>query len=274
MANSASFEGVPSLSLTLWFTSTTSSGSDRVLGGLYDRNTENTDRYGFLLNSRSSPVRGGVRVWNGISESGGLFTTPALSNRDGDWHFAVLTMTADADSPADKRVRIYYDGAEALSSVIGGGGPLGLGPRHSSGADGVLTFGNDLGATNNRALVGSLDEIAFIGRALTGAEVAELWNAALGPQGDFDGDGDVDGADFVAWQTNFPTTGGATSAMGDGNGDGNVDGADFALWQSNFPFSSGPGASPVPEPGAVWLVLSGAMALSGAAYRYRRPWLN
>jgi autotransporter-associated beta strand protein len=69
--------------------------------------------------------------------------------------------------------------------------------------------------------------------------------------GDFDSDGDVDGADFVAWQTNFPTAGGATLAQGDADGDGDVDGADFVVWQTNFPFSPSPGASPVPEPQSV-----------------------
>jgi hypothetical protein len=57
--------------------------------------------------------------------------------------------------------------------------------------------------------------------------------------GDFDGDHDVDGADFVAWQTNFPKASGATRAQGDADGDGDVDGADFVVWQTNFPTSPG-----------------------------------
>src|SRR5262249_8693414 len=66
--------------------------------------------------------------------------------------------------------------------------------------------------------------------------------------GDFDSDGDVDGADFVAWQTNFPLESGATLAMGDADSDGDVDGADFVVWQTHFPTSPGPAA--VPEPAA------------------------
>jgi hypothetical protein len=66
--------------------------------------------------------------------------------------------------------------------------------------------------------------------------------------GDFDSDGDVDGTDFVAWQTNFPKTSGATLAMGDADGDGDVDGADFVIWQTNFPTAAGIGVSSVPEP--------------------------
>jgi autotransporter-associated beta strand protein len=86
--------------------------------------------------------------------------------------------------------------------------------------------------------------------------------------GDFDSDGDVDGADFVAWQTNFPTTSGATLAQGDADGDGDVDGADFVVWQTNFPFTPGPGASPVPEP--VGFVLLGAGGLGLGLIRRRQ----
>ena len=52
--------------------------------------------------------------------------------------------------------------------------------------------------------------------------------------GDFDGDGDVDGADFLSWQRGFGLTGGATSGDGDGNGDGKVDGLDLSVWQSEL----------------------------------------
>lgn len=77
--------------------------------------------------------------------------------------------------------------------------------------------------------------------------------------GDFDGDGDVDGADFVAWQTNYPTTSGATAGQGDADGDGDVDGADFAAWQEHFSSPPGGGSSPVPEPQA-WILASLAVA--------------
>jgi hypothetical protein len=87
--------------------------------------------------------------------------------------------------------------------------------------------------------------------------------------GDFDSDGDVDGADFIAWQTNHPLESGATPAQGDADGDLDVDGADFAAWQSNFPSSLGPGTSPVPEPGGVLLAGSAALAFIASAKRRR-----
>jgi hypothetical protein len=79
--------------------------------------------------------------------------------------------------------------------------------------------------------------------------------------GDFDGDSDVDGADFVAWQTHFPVESGATLADGDADGDGDVDGADFVVWQTNFPFAPGLGTTPVPEPAGVALLSSFAFAV-------------
>jgi hypothetical protein len=79
--------------------------------------------------------------------------------------------------------------------------------------------------------------------------------------GDFDGDRDVDGADFVAWQTNFPMETGATLTMGDADADGDVDGADFVVWQTNFPTTASPGASPIPEPRAICLGAIGLMII-------------
>lgn len=72
--------------------------------------------------------------------------------------------------------------------------------------------------------------------------------------GDFDGDGDVDGADFLAWQTNFPKASGALRAQGDGNGDGAVNSADLGIWKSQFGTAgSSVSAAPVPEPSS-WLI--------------------
>jgi hypothetical protein len=89
---------------------------------------------------------------------------------------------------------------------------------------------------------------------------------ALRP-GDFDGDDDVDGADFVAWQTNFPLASGAQWFQGDADGDGDVDGADFVVWQTNFP--SVPGPASVPEPTSVVLIVGAAVGLAG--FRRLRP---
>jgi endonuclease/exonuclease/phosphatase family metal-dependent hydrolase len=59
---------------------------------------------------------------------------------------------------------------------------------------------------------------------------------------DFDGDYDVDGADFLIWQRNSGATGAQSS--GDANEDGMVNVADLAVWRAQF-------ATPRPQPGSV-----------------------
>ncbi len=65
--------------------------------------------------------------------------------------------------------------------------------------------------------------------------------------GDFDGDGDVDGTDFLTWQRG-ESPGGATAA-------------DLAEWQTCIGtiYSSTASAEPVPEPGTLLLMLAGAV---------------
>ena len=63
---------------------------------------------------------------------------------------------------------------------------------------------------------------------------------------DFDNDGDVDGDDFLAWQTGY-----LTNTDGDANNSGTTDGTDFGIWSSQYGSGSGSGAlsgSAVPEP--------------------------
>jgi hypothetical protein len=113
----------------------------------------------------------------------------------------------------------------------------------------------------------NLDYISFGGTLTpTGFEIA-IDAVATSRPGDFDGDEDVDGADFVAWQTNFPKASGAMPAQGDADFDGDVDGADFVVWQTHFPSTPTPAASPVPEPQA-WLL--GLLAVAGLSLAYSK----
>lgn len=80
--------------------------------------------------------------------------------------------------------------------------------------------------------------------------------------GDFDVDGDVDGADFLTWQRGFGITGTATVGQGDANGDMNVNGADLTIWRQNFGLGASVSAiEAVPEPGAWLLALLSSVAL-------------
>jgi len=90
---------------------------------------------------------------------------------------------------------------------------------------------------------------------------------------DFDGDGDVDGQDFLTWQQNLGDAGAGTPSTGDANEDANVDGADLTIWQSQF--GQAPLAAlirPVPEPTRSALALAILTGWSAVLRRYtRRP---
>jgi len=65
---------------------------------------------------------------------------------------------------------------------------------------------------------------------------------------DFDEDGDVDGADFLAWQRGLGA--GTMHADGDADGDGDVDGVDLGVWKFQFGATGAavPIQTAVPEP--------------------------
>lgn len=121
-----------------------------------------------------------------------------------------------------------------------------------------------------------------LGAAFNTAGAQDLrFSYAVVPQtprsSDFDGDLDVDGADFLTWQRGLGIATGALRAEGDANGNGAVDAADLAIWRSQFGqgAASGTGvlqfgfvryvtgaAAAVPEPSTVFLAGLGIAALT------------
>jgi len=75
-----------------------------------------------------------------------------------------------------------------------------------------------------------------------------------GLSADYDGDGDVDGNDFLVWQNNFPAFGGATVATGDSDKDADVDGEDFLAWQNQFPTRKPLVITPEPTSGVLFAI--------------------
>jgi len=105
---------------------------------------------------------------------------------------------------------------------------------------------------------GKIDEVAFWDSALTQENINWLQTNSLstlptGPVGDFDGDLDVDGADFLSWQRDL---GGATN---------------LGFWGDNFGTLGAAAAGiAVPEPTSVLLTGFGALAITLRSVRCRR----
>ncbi len=79
---------------------------------------------------------------------------------------------------------------------------------------------------------------------------------------DFDGDGDVDGKDFIAWQRGFGISdGSAQLSDGDATGDGNVNDADLVVWQTQYGAPLNAAVVAVPEPATAWLAACGVICI-------------
>lgn len=77
---------------------------------------------------------------------------------------------------------------------------------------------------------------------------------------DFNGDGSIDGLDFLIWQAGSGATSQSDNSLGDANGDGDVNGNDLSLWQMQYGTSTANSAA-VPEPSAGLLLSILALAL-------------
>ena len=121
--------------------------------------------------------------------------------------------------------------------------------------------------TSSIAGTGSTLTIELVAAADGGSEAFAFDNIMIegvtivaGDDADFDQDGDIDGADFLAWQRGFGN--GTTFAEGDANGDGAVDAEDLSIWHSQFSSSAlaaQQGFSVVPEPSACCILALGSL---------------
>jgi hypothetical protein len=91
--------------------------------------------------------------------------------------------------------------------------------------------------------------------------VKAVYAAATAIPGDFDLDGDVDGADLAIWQTHFSAATDAELIAGDADLDGDIDGADFITWQTNFSTAPSPASAPVPEANGLLLASLGGIVV-------------
>jgi beta-glucanase (GH16 family) len=90
-------------------------------------------------------------------------------------------------------------------------------------------------------------------------DYVRVWQRQMGLSGDYNGDQQVDAADYVVWRKSVGQSG--IDLPADGSGNGTVDDADYLMWVKNFGAAGGAAgslATQVPEPGYSTLA---AMAL-------------
>jgi autotransporter-associated beta strand protein len=212
------------------------------------------------LNGNAQFSAGGKYVWQ----------LAALSTTNPGDDFGMLTLAGNLILGGTSKLELDF-------SLLGDDAPDGSNPFWDTNHTWkIINTTTNTGGTNFSTLLNPTFSSGYFTTTVdtTVAEFGDIYLnfIAVNPlhPGDFDSDGDVDGADFVAWQTNFPLASGATLGQGDADGDGDVDGADFVVWQTNFPFTPGAGASPVPEPAALLLGVFSAAALL-VTHRRSRP---
>lgn len=121
----------------------------------------------------------------------------------------------------------------------------------------VFAFSTDLSSFSNVEVLSSLMH----------AEILRV----VSPPGDYDDNGEVDGADCLVWKQEFGSMVTPFDAS-DGNGDGAVDAADYTVWRDNLGATASAiiGATAVPEPaGVTVLLVMGAAAGMMFARRQR-----
>jgi ELWxxDGT repeat protein len=99
------------------------------------------------------------------------------------------------------------------------------------------------GSSSLSAIVQVEDRLFVV--ATTDEYGEEIWAANLKPDvtGDFDVDGDVDGADFLKWQRQLGDATAPAGSRADANGSGVVDAGDLSHWRGGFGSGGASGAA-------------------------------
>lgn len=126
----------------------------------------------------------------------------------------------------------------------------------------IVTFANNTAYTSYKIVFPTVKD-AEVANSLQFAGL-QLFDDSAAANPDFDGDGDVDGRDFLVWQRGFGQTGQTSNANGDADGNGTVDVQDLAAWRAQF--GSGGGAvGAVPEPASMFMAMGALVLLATAA---------
>jgi hypothetical protein len=227
-------------------TNDTTFGPDVVNpGGTLSLQVNKTTGAVTLVNSASAPLN--LEFYR-ISSAGGALSTAAWNSLD-DQNISAVdgtdAGTIAGDSPGEgwdeaggsSATQLVEEFLRSTGSTIAANSSISLGNAFNTaifgaGNNGDLQF--QFGVNNGALITGTVSYV-------TG-----------GPAGDFDGDGDVDGNDFLVWQRGFP---------------GTYNAGNLAQWKANFGSHAEAAAGAVPEPAAVMLALAACGLLLGSRRR-------
>ncbi|QEG34709.1 metallophosphoesterase [Bythopirellula goksoeyrii] len=131
-------------------------------------------------------------------------------------------------------------------------------PNGGNGYIRLMEFMNDGSTVQVRTYSPTLDVWLTNDRNEFQFQLTPLFSA------DFDGDDDIDGSDFLAWQRGFGST---EFSPGDANNDGMINSLDLAIWQQQYATDAALSSTlSIPEPQTVML-FSVAFALCFSFFR-------
>jgi hypothetical protein len=212
----------------------------------------------------------------GFLDGGDIFGNNPTEEPTGRWAF-----TVGADAPAAFRIGVMTGGgdsenfapSEVYLQQFEGTTPVGT-PLGSGALSGTLKdrfvdmhFFDVIGAEEGDVFaIGVMAGPNSFGNAgVAGISFDVLTDVAV-DDADFDGNGVVDGADFLIWQRGSGAAGGPE--QGDANNDAIVNADDLEIWKAQFGTGAATvAAGAVPEPAATTLAIIGIL---GAASRRKR----
>jgi hypothetical protein len=246
------------MTVAAWFRTNGSQGGDRLwTNNQTDPNTSFQIFFGGGFGDTAANIGIGLNPsLNGFPAEGlpsgsgvGNFHIPDSTKavKRGDWHHIVASRNGNNIEDVIVVIDGVHYGPDTWRDSTTGWGTTGTDAHIATRTPGD-------GGPSQHVLNGTVDEVAvWLNRQLTVEESIALYNAAIGIEaapGDFNGDGNIDGADFLIWQQDFPTLGAS----------------DLADWEAGFG-SAGATAGAVPEPTTL---LSLAALMVGAAGIRRR----
>jgi hypothetical protein len=196
---------------------------------------------GQILNKQDG-ASGWYITYQAIADSGRVRLTQRFTDNNISWSqseysiphedWTHVAITYNNSSTSDKPM-IYINGVEV--EVANPSSPP-SGTRVSDAAT-PLTLGHNYhrNQTSN-AFDGGIDDLKLYTKELSSSEVILVMNnqSISTKPGDANGDGKVDGLDYVIWLNNYGTTTTGGASKGDFNGDTKVDGLDYVIWLNNY----------------------------------------